>query len=183
MSYGQSMYISQIAISWLWYNNCGTMRGIRFCGCGWVPVRGFLHLFWREISYETGRRRGKTRSQGSQQERGVCVSQKKVTVRERRLSSEELGLGDSEARLANARGWVSVTDGFVGISLGYTLVIATDTQKTIEKCQNFSLLALGANAGPYLLVLLSSTLDYICCVCCVFVKQCEIFKAGDERNH
>ena len=136
-----------------------------------------------EISYKTGRRRGKARSQGSQQMIGVSDSRWKVTVRERRLPSEELGPVDSKAWSANARWWFSVPGGYVGISFGYTLAIATDTQKTREKCQNFSLLGFGANPRLRLFVLLFSTLYYICCVCCVFCKACEMPLAGDERNH
>ena len=58
----------------------------------------------REISCETGGRRGKARSQSSQQKKGVSNSQGKATVRERRLPSEELGPVDPEARSASARG-------------------------------------------------------------------------------
>ena len=51
----------------------------------------------RKISYETGRRQGKARSQSSEQI-AVSDSQGKATVRERRLLKEELGPGYPEAR-------------------------------------------------------------------------------------
>ena len=80
----------------------------------------------REISYETGRRRGKAKSQDSQQKKAVNRSWGKVTVRKRWLPSEELWPVDSEARSTNTRGWVSVPG--IRISLGYTLVIARCTE-------------------------------------------------------
>ena len=56
----------------------------------------------REISYETGRRRRKARSQ-SREQRGVSDRQGKATVRERPLLKEKLGLVDPEAGSASAR--------------------------------------------------------------------------------
>ena len=154
------------------------------------PYKGFE----REISLETGRRRGKVRSQGrteessqqkwteegSQQERAVNRSRGKPMVRERRL----LGPVDSEAGLANMRGWVSVLGGFVGISHENTLAMAPRCTESYKKTViNFSLLALGTNPSPCLPVLFSSTLSIVYVVFCVFVKKCEIPLAGDERNH
>ena len=85
----------------------------------------------REISYETGRRPGKARSEIREQ-RGVNDSQGKATVREKQLLEEELGPVDLEAESVSTRGWVSVPGRWVKISLGYTLAIATEPQKHIH---------------------------------------------------
>ena len=45
-----------------------------------------------------------------------------------------------------------------------------DIHRIPEKCSNISLLTLRSHTSSYLFVLLSSTVVYICCVCCVFVK-------------
>ena len=66
----------------------------------------------------------------------------------------------------------------MGIPFEYMLVIAF--RKLHKSVTNFSLLALGANPSPCLLVLFSSTLSV---VFCVSEKKCEIPVAGDERNH
>ena len=122
----------------------------------------------REISYETERRR-KARPQSRKQEL--------ATVRERRRSEggsywmRSLGLVGPEAGSASARWWVSVPGICVGISLGYTLAIATDTQKCQKSAKNFSLLTLRDNPSPCLFILLFSTLGYICYICCIFVKH------------
>ena len=96
-----------------------------------VLVRNPHRRFVRKISYETGRRRGKARSQGSQQKRAVSDSRGKVTFRERRLLSEELGPVDPEAESASARGWVSVPGSYVGI-FKYTLVTDTEAQNLLR---------------------------------------------------
>ena len=61
--------------------------------------KGLVH----EISYETGRRRGKLRSQGSQQI-GVSNSQKGSGQKKAAAEARSWGLGDPEARSASARG-------------------------------------------------------------------------------
>ena len=72
-----------------------------------------------EISYKTGRGRGK------------------VGTREKREGDRTwLSIGgceDPEARLANVRGRVSVPSDFVGISLEYTLAIAHRMQGKYHK--------------------------------------------------
>ena len=73
-------------------------------GCGWAPVRGFCfgakptQGAWRKISYETGRRRGKARSQGSQQI-GVSDSQGKARVRERWLLKWGVGICEPKSQV------------------------------------------------------------------------------------
>ena len=104
------------------------MSGIHFCG--WVPVREFLCLFWRE-SYTKGlHTRFPTRLEEDKEKQGpraVNRSQKKAMVREKWLLSEKLGPVDSEARSANARGWVSVPGSCVGI-FKYMLETAPEAQ-------------------------------------------------------
>ena len=142
---------------------CGTMSGIRFCGCGWVPVEGFFSLFRRETHTKGLRARSPRPEEDDERQgpRAVNKSRGKVTVRERLLLNEELVL--VEAELTNVRGWVSVPGGCVGISLRYT-----DAQKATEKSPNFSLLALGANPSPCLFVLLFvHPFDCECCVLCL----------------
>ena len=56
-----------------------------------------------EISHETVRRRGKAKSQGSQQNRTVNRIRGKVKAREGRPPGEVFRPVDSEARSANAR--------------------------------------------------------------------------------
>ena len=163
------------------------------CVCVWYDVWHSFLLVWvrasqkiplsvlarnthkglaREISYETGRRRGKAKSQSSQQqstEEGSQQKSGKAAVREGRWLSEELEPVDPEAGLAKARGWVNVPGGCVGISLRYTLAIAHRcTRKSHKSVTNISLLALGANQNPCLFVLLFFLpLGCICCVLCV----------------
>ena len=139
---------------------------IRFCGCGWMPIRGSLCLFWYKTHTKGLRTRFPARpeeNEGKPDPRAVNRSQGKVTVRERQLLSEELGPVDPEARLADVRGWVSIPCGCVGILLGYMLVIA---HRCTEKCPNFSLLVLGANPSLCLFVLLFfHPLSCVLCVC------------------
>ena len=126
----------------------------------------------REISSETGRRRGKARSQGSQQKRGVSDSQKKETVREKQLLKEKLGPVDLETGSASARGWVTVLGSCVGILSEIMLAIATECRKGAK---NYSLLTLRANPSPFLFVLLSSTLGYIYYICYIFVRYVKCY--------
>ena len=85
---------------------CGMMVGIRSVGVGdcqsedhFVLARNPHKGLAREISYETGRRRGKTRSQSSQQI-GVSDSQGKATVRERRLLKRGFGTCGSRSQVS-----------------------------------------------------------------------------------
>ena len=101
------LYCSIRFVSFSFVGLCGTMGGIRFCGCVCfvgVPVRLFFCPFWRETHIkglrarspiETGRK--DVKRQGP---RAVYRSQGKATVRERRLLSEELGPVDPEVVLS-----------------------------------------------------------------------------------
>ena len=132
-----------------------------------------------EISYETGRRRGKARSPGSQQKRGVSDSLERAIVRERQQLKEELGLVDPEAGLASARVWVSVPGSCVGISFEYTLVTATECQKS-AKTSPF--LRLGQPKS--VLVYSSFFHSRLYMLCLLFIcKAYEMPPAGDERGH
>ena len=46
------------------------MVGIRFCGCGWVPVRGFLCLFWRKTHSKALRERFPTKLEEKKEKQG-----------------------------------------------------------------------------------------------------------------
>ena len=159
------------------------MSSIHFCGYGWVPIGGFLCLSLRETDTKGLHGRFPTRPEeddGRQGPRAVITNRGKASVRERQLLSEEQGPVNSDAGLANVRGWISVPGGCAGISLGYTLVIVH--RKATESVKNFSLLALGANPRPCLFFFFSSTHSVVYIMSFVFVKQCEIPLAGDERN-
>ena len=117
-------------------------------GCGWVPVRGSLCLFWRETHSKGLHPRSPTRpkeDEWSQENREVDRTEQSTEVGESRESREEgsrligavcrreqeLESVDSKAGLANGRWWVSVPGGFVGISLEWTLAIA---HRMLGKC-------------------------------------------------
>ena len=67
----------------------------------------------------------------------------------------------------------------------FTLIHARDSsqmhRKLCESVTHFSLLALGANPSPCLLVLFSLSVVYV--VFCGFVKICEIPLARNKRNY
>ena len=159
------------------------MGCIRFCVCGWVPVRGFLYLLWREIHTKGLRTKFPTRPEEDEERQGPRAgnrSRRKATVRERRLLNEELGPVDPEAGSASARGWVRVLGSCVGI-FEYTL--ATDRSiECWESDQTFPFLHLDLTQVRACLFF-SSTLSVVYVVSCMFVKQCEMPMAGDERNH
>ena len=118
--------------SFIWVWVCTSQR-IPLSVLARNPHKGRAH----EITYETGRRRGKARSQGRKQKKAVNRtgqsaeggSPQKRTLKRR---EQELGPVDSEVGLANVRGWVNVTDGCVGISLEYTLAIAHSYTKVSQ---------------------------------------------------
>ena len=114
--------------------------GHSFCGCGWAPVRWFLCLFRRKTHKKRLCARFPTRLEENKERQGLravnreelaTISEKWRSERGGRLS-EELGLVDPEARSASARRWVSVPGSCVGISFEYTLVIATECQKSAK---------------------------------------------------
>ena len=124
------------------------MLGIRFCGCGCLPVRGPLCLFWREPPTKSvhvrlptkpeedeGRAVPERAEETNQQNRVVSRREQSIEVEGSRL----LGPVDPEARLANVRGWVSVLCVFVGISLEYTLAIAHRCTESYAKVSETSL--------------------------------------------
>ena len=118
-----------------------------------------------EISYETGRRRGKARSQ-DREKRGQLAGENS-----QQKSGEADGQRKATARTCGPRGRVGQrvrVSQRVGISLEYTLAIAHRcTGKPHKSVINFSLLALGANPSPWLFVLLffHSRLCRLCLVC------------------
>ena len=151
------------------------MVGMRFCGlgCGWAPVRGFLFLFRREIHTKGLRTIFSTRP-GEDEEKQVprAVNKRKELALVRKKRQSERGSywrrsWDLWTKKPGHPARVSVPGSCVQISCRDTLVIATERQKSIKK---FSLLTLRANPSPFLFVLLSSTLGYICYICCIFVK-------------
>ena len=96
------------------------MGGIRFCGCGWAPVRGFLCLLWRETHTKSLSARFLTRLEEdekkarspSSEQRGVSDIQGDG---QRKVAADRLGAVDLEARSASARGWVGAPGSCVGI--------------------------------------------------------------------
>ena len=157
---------------------CDTMGGIRFCGCvgasqriplsvlAWNPHKGLAC----EITYETGRGRGKkgprknrrnqSIDQGSQQKRAgamACGLRGRVGQRER-MSQRSSCLCGNFARI-------------------HACTSPQTHRKLRKSVTNFSLLARGANPSLCLFVLFSSTLSV------KSGKKCEIPLARDERNH
>ena len=114
------------------------------CGCRWVPVRGFVCLFWHEIHTKDLRVRFPMRPEEDERRQDPRAVNREdlVIVRERQLMKEELGLVDPEAGLTSARRWVSVPGSCVRISLRYSLVIATDAQKSQKSVQTSPFLGL-----------------------------------------
>ena len=128
---------------------CDTMLGIRCVGVGVganqriplsVLVRNPYKRLAREISHETGRRRGKEgprvkrRSQSA--ERGRTEKWTEQTNRQKsgEADGQERRLlkpVDSDAGLVNVRGWVSIPGDLVWVSLEYTLAIA---HRMLRKC-------------------------------------------------
>ena len=65
---------------------CGTIVGIRFCRCGWAPVRRFLCLLWRETHTKGLSARSPTRPGEDEERQGprtVNRREELATVRER----------------------------------------------------------------------------------------------------
>ena len=163
------------------------LQSVAWCTWVWVSASQKIPLsvlarnthkgIAREISHETGRRRGKPRSQsrteqsrteqGSQQERAVDRSLGKPMVRERRL----LGPVEQKAGLSNVRGWVSIPGDFVGISVEYTLAIAVRITESYSKLSQTSLFVsldrTQVRVCLFVCSLYFHTLSCVCCVLCV----------------
>ena len=136
---------------WVWVWGSSSQR-IPLSALERNPHKGLA----REISYETGRRRGKARPT---EKRSDC--QEKATVRERRLLSKVLGPVDPEARSASAKGWVSAPGSCVE---NFVQVHARDRHRSTEcekSVKNFSHLTPRANPN------ISSILSCLCGVLCV----------------
>ena len=154
------------------------------CGCGWVPVREFLCLFWCETHTKGLRARFPTKTEDDEERqspKAVNRSWGKVAIKERWLPSEELGPMDPDTGLVSAKEWVSVPDSCVGI-FEYTLVTDTDAQNARKVPKTSPFLHSGlTQVRACLFCFLPLSVVYV--VSCVFVKQCEIPMVGDERNH
>ena len=125
----------------------------------------------REISYETGRRRGKARSQSCQQKIWVSDSQGKAMIKERgdcwrRCWDQWTEKPGQPTREDESAFLVAVWE-FCSSTRSWQ----SQKHRIPEKCPNFSLLTLRANPSSCLFVLLSSTLGYICYICYIFVKH------------
>ena len=167
---------------------------IRWVAFVYVGVRGSLCLFfaWNphkgcacEIFHETGRGRGKARSQrrteeGSGHNRIVNRREQSTEVGESRL----LRPVDTEVGLANVRGWFSVPGGLWEFRSNIRSWLLTDEQKVTQKCHKL-LPRLCLELTQVRVCLFSflppSQLKYV--VFCVSAKKCEIPLAGVERNH
>ena len=80
------------------------MDGIRFCGAGWVPVRGFLYLFWRG-TYTKGLRETFPRRPEEDEER---QGPKAVNISRGKWQSEKGGsLSEERGPVYQRRGWVA----------------------------------------------------------------------------
>ena len=172
---------------------------IRFCGCGWewMPVRGFLCLFWLEIHTKGLRTRFPTRPEEDNE--GPRAEQKKAVNRRRqsaRVSSRQKSGKANGQRKATA--WTCASIGWVGqhermnqhswwLCRNFAGIHACNSQQMHRKLHksvtNFTLHMLRANPSPCLFVLFSSTLSVVYAVFCLSVKKCEIPLYEDERNH
>ena len=81
-------------IVWVWVS---ASQRILLSVLAWNPHKGLT----REISYETGRRREKARSPGSQQKKVVSDGKRKEAA------ERWVGPVDQECRSTSGRGWVS----------------------------------------------------------------------------
>ena len=140
---------------------CGTMAGIGLVGVGAVSTsqRLLLHIFARNPH------KGLAREISYETARG----RGKATVRERRLLKQGV-------RTCGSRSQVRQRE-----RVNFIRVLASDNHRMTEKCQNFTLHTITANPNPCLFVL-SSTLGYICYVCCKFVNHLKYPWLGDVRN-
>ena len=160
------------------------MLGIPFCGCGWVPVRSFLCLIWHE-THTKGLRARPDEDESRQGPR--AVNSRKQWAEE--ASQQKSGEGDGKRK--GTRSWVGQRERISQHSWwlcgNFARIHAHDSPQIHRKLQKWS------QTSPFLhleltqvracLVFFSSTLSVVYVVSCVFVKQCEIPLAGDERNH
>ena len=156
------------------------MLGIRYSGCGWLPVRRFLCLFWRETHTKDLRMRSPMRPEEDEGRQGPRA------VNRRRQSTEERSQREvtarQEARTCGLRGRVSqrekMSQRYRWLCGNFARIHAHESpqmhRKLHKSVTNFSLLALGANLSPCLFVLLFSPLSIVYVVSCVFIKKCEI---------
>ena len=179
--------------TWVKKNNVWHDVGHSLCRCVWVPVRGFLGLFWRETHTKGLRVRSPTRPG---EDEGKRVPEKQSVregqlrevgrtehSREKKQSTEVGGSWRSrktfeDSGLTNTRKWVGIPSGFVGVSLEYTLVLVQRMHKSVTY---FSPIGLGANPSPWFLFFFF--FHPLGCVFCVLIKECEIPLARDEKNH
>ena len=146
------------------------------------PHKGFAC----EISHETGRGRGPRLNRRKLNRIGQSAGESS-----RQKSGEADGQRKSTARTCGSRGRVGQREKMSLRSWwlcgNFARIHARDSslmhRKLHKSVTNFSLLALGANPSPCLVVLFSSTLSVVYVVFCVSVKKCKIPLAGDERNH
>ena len=134
-----------------------------FCGygCGWMPVRGFLCLFWRETHTKDLRARFLTtpeEDEKGQGPRAVNRRRQSTEVGERRRLEKGGYLTRSYDMWTLRPGRLTRQDesGFLATVCEFSSTRSWQTQKhrMLGKYPNFSLLALGANPSPWLFVLL-----------------------------
>ena len=157
------MYFNKI-IGNAFISYCGTIGGIHFCGCGcgckWVLVRWLHKAIAREISHDTRRRRGKARSQASQQKRAVNRREQRNTV-SRREQSTEVGV-DQRERMSQRSWW---------LCWNFARIHAYDSPQMYRKLHksvtNFAFLVLIANPSPSLFSFFPLTRLYILSFVCL----------------
>ena len=137
----------------------GASQRIPLSILAWNPHKGLA----REISYKTGRRRGRSQKRRNQStEQGSRQKLEEADGRERWL----LGPADPEVRLANVREWVSFPNDFVGILLEYMRAIAHRRTECLESVTNFSFLRLELTQVRACLFSFLP-LGCVCCALCV----------------
>ena len=155
----------------------------------WVPVRGSICLFWREIPTkgfparfltrpeEDGGRKVselKRRSQSREVEKTDQSTDENRVVSRR---EQELGLW-TQGRFGQRRRWVSIPWWLCGNFARVHVRFSSQKHRLLGKFTDSSLLTLGANSSPWLFVLLF--FHSLGCVCNVLYvrKKCRIHLVG-----
>ena len=167
------------------------MDGNRFCGCGCQSEDSFVCFggkgLVREISRETGRKRGKEGPRDSRQEKAV----KRRSVKRWEQGREEISQQKSERWLLRPvdrkmPGWPTWEDKSAllvacGSFAREDARVSPQKHRMHKSVTDFSLLELGANPSPWLFVLLF--FHPLSCIFCMLVKEYEIPLARDEKKH
>ena len=128
------------------------------------------------ISNEPGRRQGKTKSQGSQQKPEKSNSQRKAAAEQGTRICGPKGRVTQHERMSQYSRW---------LCRNFAQIHTHDSQmhrKPQKSAQTSPFLCLGlTQVRACLFFFLPLSVVYV--ISCVFVKQCEMSPAGEERNH